>query len=192
MRWLPYAFVPVAILVARLAAAQEGQEKKKEEAHHPVRFDLAALGSVSELHRSALQPRAESSLMPGVELRIHPRSRHGFVGAYNFAEALFGPSVHIVDFGYSYSVFAQDRLDRIAGALHIEIGPALGFVSAAPPGRDHTVAGFRTSLTAAALLGPVSIGVFASYRAGIPLSGTRAAWEGALAIGLRAGFVFDL
>jgi hypothetical protein len=35
------------------------------------------------------------------------------------------------------------------------------------------------------------LGAIVAYRAGVPLSGARDAWEGALSLGLRVGVVLD-
>jgi hypothetical protein len=93
--------------------------------------------------------------------------------------------------GYSYRFVHGRPLTGLTFALYADVGPALGFVSHAPPAKDHVVLGGRASLADDMQIFNFTIGPIVAYRAGVPLSGTPDPWEGAFTGGVRVGAVFD-
>jgi hypothetical protein len=178
----------LVLAIAGSARADETPETTKL----PLRLGLAGTAGYGNVHRSSSEPSSEGAFALGGEARIHPYSQHGFVLAYTYAAGTFGPHVSIVDAAYSARLIGPKKLQGATGALYVDVGPSIGFVSDAPPSRDHTVLGGRASLVADIQIWSFAVGPVLSYRGGVPLSGTSDGWEGALTLFLRAGLVFDV
>jgi len=157
----------------------------------PLRIGAAGTFGYASLHRSSSDPVSEGALSIGGELRVYPYSRHGFALAYSHAEGIFGPTVSIADAVYSFRLLGGAPLKGVTGAVYVDLGPSIGFVSHAPPGPDHTVFGGRASVAADLQIYNVTLGPVLAYRGGVPLGGPQDNWEGAVTLMLRAGIAFD-
>lgn len=191
---LTRALFLVPPLVAFLASSREAQAQETDEtsaAPAPLRIGVAGTLGYGSVHRSSSSPAEEGATAIGGELRVQPYSAHGFTLAYTYAEGIFGPRVSIADATYSLRVLGSRRLTGVTGALYLDLGPSVGFVSHAPPGPDHTVVGGRVSAAADMQIWNFTIGPVLAYRGGVPLSGPPDGWEGAVTLLLRAGFAFD-
>jgi hypothetical protein len=184
--------VPLLAVLAVAPAAHGQEAPSSESVNRPFRIGAAGTIGYASVHRSTSDPTSEGAYAIGAELRVHPYSQHGVVLAYTYAEGIFGPHVSIVDAAYSIRLIGGKPLHGATGALYVDMGPSIGFVSHAPPGPDHTVLGGRVSLAADVQLWNITIGPVASYRGGLPLGGPPDGWEGALTVFLRAGVVLDL
>jgi hypothetical protein len=191
LRFSGLAMAAIACVVFPRAAHAE-DEQGASSSHAPFRIGAAGTGGYGSVHRSSSDPRSEGAMAIGGELRLHPYSPHGVVLGYTYAEGIFGPRVSIVDTAYSLRVAGSRRLDGVTGALYVDIGPSMGFVSHAPPGPDHTVLGARVSLAADLQLWNFTVGPVLAYRGGVPLGGPQDGWEGALTVLARAGIVIDV
>jgi hypothetical protein len=144
------------------------------------------------VHRSVSSPTSEGAFAAGGELRVHPYSAHGFVLGFTQASGIFGPNVTIVDAAYSLRLIGSNRLEGVTGAVYVDLGPSIGFVSDAPPSPNHQVLGGRAGVAADTQIYNVTIGTVVGYRGGAPLGSVTDHWEGAFIWMLRAGLIFDL
>lgn len=160
--------------------------------HPALRIGGALTGGYAYMHRSLSRPSNKDGLVFGGEVHVHPYSAHGFFGGVTGAEGIFGPSVTIIDAGYSLQFLGSPSLKGFTGAGYLDVGPAFAFVSHADPAPDHDVLGGHASVAFDAQIYNVTLGVAFGYRGGVPLSGANDAWEGALTSVLRLGAVFDL
>lgn len=159
----------------------------------PFRLGLAIDGGYAYFHRTESSPRTQGGVGLGAQVRIHPYSRHGFVGGVFRGAGIFGPGVTVIDAGYSLALFEPEPLDRGSLALFVELGPSFGIVEKATPSSDHTVLGLRGAVSAEVQISNFLVGASIGYRGGVPLTpGVVDGWEGALTGVLRLGASFDL
>jgi hypothetical protein len=159
--------------------------------YSPLRIGLAAHAGIANFHRSSSSPSNETGAALGGELRIHPHSRHGGAFAITYGGGVFGPNVTLVDAVYSYALMEPRPFSGVSTAAYLDVGPALGLVTKAPPGPNHTVLGGRASITADLQLANFTLGISVGYHGGVPLGGPKDGWEGAFTALLRAGVALD-
>ncbi len=149
-------------------------------------------GGYALLQRTTSDPiNQQVGITWGGEIRVHPYSDHGFVLAYSNAEGVFGPSVNIADAAYSLRVIGGRPLRGVTGAVYLDLGPSLGFVTMASPTPNHTVFGGRVSATADLQLSNFTLGFALGYRGGVPLRVEDDPWEGEVTAVFRLGVAFD-
>jgi hypothetical protein len=155
------------------------------------RVEIVSTGGIADFRRSTRQPNAEGGVLLGGAIRVHPAGPHGIFATFVGGAAVFGPSVIAGDAGYSLRLFGSRFVEGVTGALHVEIGPALGSVSGLGT-TDHATFGGRAGITADVHLWNLLLGIEGVYRGGVPLGGTSDVWESALSTSLRAGVLFDV
>ncbi len=182
---------PSAAAGAAPAAESPPADPPAVDAYLPLRIGLAAHGGLAYFHRSTSSPTTKGGVVIGGELRVHPYSRHGGAVAVTYGGGIFGPDVTLIDAVYSYALIEPVPLRSVSTAVYLDVGPAVGLVSKAGPGPDHTVLGARASVTADLQISVFTLGITTGYHGGVPLGGPVDPWEGALTLMLRGGLVLD-
>jgi hypothetical protein len=153
-----------------------------------VRIGGALSAGFAYMHRSTASPGTAGGAALGGDLHVHPYSMHGFYAGYTTAGSAFGPSVSLVDTGYSLRL-GNRRLKDSIGVAYLDLGPALGVVSGAGP--EHATLGGHAGVTLEVRLWHVTAGLSVGYRGGVPLRGGDG-WEGSFDVMARVGVIFDV
>jgi hypothetical protein len=156
-----------------------------------VRISGSMIGAYGGYERTSQSPQSESGLAIGGELRVHPYSANGAMVAFTTGGGIFGPTLTVIDTGYSLRAFAPRLLTGVTAALYFDLGPSLGFVTA-PNGFHHDVGG-RAGVALDLEIWNATLGVQAVYHGGLPVDGgATSQWESSYSLGFRAGFAFDV
>jgi hypothetical protein len=149
------------------------------------------IGAYGGYSRTEQSPQSESGLDLGGELRVHPYSASGAMVAFTTGGALFGPTLTVLDAGYSLRAFAPRILEGVTGALYFDVGPSLGFVT--PTNELHHDFGGRAGVAFDLEIWNATVGAQLVYHGGLPIDGgVPNQWESSYSFGLRVGFAFDV
>lgn len=145
---------------------------------------------LDSFHRTTTGPRTESGASLGLDLRLHPMPMHGVLIGITEAAGVFGPSVTILDAGYSLRLLGPRRVGGVTGDLVFDVGPSFAHVHVHDE-PDHVVLGARATVATHLYLSGFTAGAFVTYRGGSPLGTAPDGYEGVFSGGLSLGFVID-